>query len=518
MENTIRSKPRSKVKLLSGSLLAGILVATFAARTLGEDGPVKLLPPQVGTFLEYGKVVEGSRFEAYGSEGDISNTNISRNAAWITQNVMVQERLEISAGISGLFWYSLPETEGLPHTRTVKFATGLSGASATYAFGNLENPYLKLQMGFFPYKVNPDARNLGEYLFRSGTYPGYLWTGGWTILNTAVYGANGIKSSFDFLNHELKVDANLFIERDIEPNLDVSPSFVVNYNHGDVFEVGGGAVFSHYIPSNSKKVTPKVRENAYYFDPVRNRNMPLPQNEFNKPGLALNDTMVVDISNPKYGTALAPNDPRFVEGEQNKYISAAENGVPNSKLSYYTYKGIKVMARASINPLKLLANDMFEEGAGKIYSEIALLGVKDYPFYYEKKSERMPIMFGFNIPTFKLLDNLSIEAEHYKSPFLNSIKTSFNYVIPVWDLPTDPARKITQPDPGTYLDSSMQLKNQFWYWSVYAKKTIAPGFTLFGQVAKDHSRGLNYLGNPSYQPFIQKDKDWYWAFRLQFAI
>lgn len=29
-------------------------------------------------------------------------------------------------------------------------------------------------MGYFPYKFNPDATNLGEFLFRTGTYPLYL--------------------------------------------------------------------------------------------------------------------------------------------------------------------------------------------------------------------------------------------------------------------------------------------------------------------------------------------------------
>jgi hypothetical protein len=516
---------RARARSFPGGLWAGLLLACIPAGSFAEENPIKFRPVQLGTFTEYGKVVEGSHFEAYGSDGDISNTNISRVAAWLTQNVKVHERLEISAGISGLFWYSLPENEGLPHTRTVKFATGISGASGTYTFGDLDNPHAKLQMGYFPYKVNPDARNLGEYLFRSGTYPGYLWTGGWTILNTAYYGANGINGAFSFLDGKLKIDANIFMERDIEPNLDLSPSIVVGYNQNGWFDVGGGAVFSHFIPSNSKKVTPKVRDNAYYYDAARKRYMPLPQNEFTKPGLVYyqpgdsrNDTMVVDTTDPRYGTTLSATDPRFKEGEQNKYISAAENGIPGNQLDYYTYKGIKLMARASVNPFMFLEPGILEEGAGKLYAEVALLGVEDYPFYYEKKIERMPVMFGFNIPTARFLDKLTIEGEYYHNRFSNSIKTSFNSVNPVWDLPTDAKRRITNPDPGQFLDSAMQAKRQDWFWSVYAKKTIVPGFALHGQAARDHSRALNYFGNPGYQPFTQTYKDWYWALRLEFAI
>ena len=42
---------------------------------------------------------------------------------------------------------------------------------------------------------------------------------------------------------------------------------------------------------------------------------------------------------------------------------------------------------------------------------MALIGVKNYPGWYsERPEERMPIMAGFNFPTFKILDVLSIEV------------------------------------------------------------------------------------------------------------
>jgi hypothetical protein len=207
-----------------------------------------------------------------------------------------------------------------------------------------------------------------------------------------------------------------------------------------------------------------------------------------------------------------------VDGKVTQYYTAEESGVPNSQLKYYTFQGVKLMGRVAIDPLKALGSDMLEPGAGRLYGEVAVLGVKDYPFYYDKIAERMPVMFGFNIPTFKILDQLSVEVEHYKSSFANSIKTEFNFVYPIWDLPIDAKRGITTPDPGAFLDSSMQVKGREWYWSVYAKRTIVPGLAIYGQVAHDHTRVMNYFANPSYQPYIQADKDWYWAIRLESAI
>jgi hypothetical protein len=499
---------------LGGLAAAAALLASAPVRA--EDGPlVKFHPIHIGAFTEYGKIVEGSRVEAYGSFGVITNQSLTTSCAWLVQSATVNDRLDIDAGISGLFWYSFPVSDGLPHTRLIKFATGVPVADAVYSFGDLESPWLKLQMGLFGYKYNPDATNLGEYLYRSGTYPGYLWTGGWVLTNAARYNANGIRAGFEFLDHRLKLDVNFLIERDIEPNFDISPSVVGSYNVGGFFEVGAGAVFAHYIPANADKVTPKDRANAYYHDPVRNRDLPLPQFEHNKPGLEIGDTLIVDAADPKAGQPLSQTDPRFVEGKVTQYYTAADNGIPNSQLDYYTFKGIKLMGRASLDVLKPLNVEMLEPGAGKIYAEVAVLGLENQPFYYEKIGERMPMMFGFNIPTFKILDQLSVEVERYKSPFANSIKTEFNNTLPIWDLPLNAKG---ETDPGMFLDSNMAVKGRDWYWSVYARKTFVPGLSLYGQIAHDHTRVMNYFANPSYQPFIQEKKDWYWALRLESAI
>jgi hypothetical protein len=505
---------------------AMLMLATAALAVVpahSADGPqVKLQPMHLGAFTEYGKVVEGSHVEAYGSDDIVTDQSMTRTCAWLMDEAMIGDRLSIQAGISGLFWYSLPQQNGLPHTRLIKFATGVPVAQSVYSFGDLESPYLKLHMGLFGYKYNPDAMNLGEYLFRSGTYPGYLWTGGWTLLNSNNYSANGIQGAFDFLDHRLKVDVNFFIERDIEPNFDISPSIVASYKTG-IFEVGAGSVFAHLIPASSKDVTPETRDNAYYYDPVRHREMPLPQAEANRPGLSPGDTL---INNAKAGTPLADNDPRKTKTVVKYYSSDSTSpnfsGIPNSQLKYYTFQGVKLMGRVSIDPLKVLNSDMLEPGAGKLYAEIAVLGVKNYPFYYEKITERMPIMVGFNIPTFKLLDQLTVEGEYYKSPFANNIKPEFGIVLPAWQLPDIPnADANNPPDPAqAFVDSSLAQKG--WknsvFWSIYARRTILPGLTLTGQIAHDHTRIINYMANPSYQPFIGHWKDWYWAIRLESAI
>src|SRR5690606_35616763 len=81
----------------------------------------------------------------------------------------------------------------------------------------------------------------------------------------------------------------------------------------------------------------------------------------------------------------------------------------SGNVGYYTFRGFKTMARVSLDIGALAGLDMVRPGEFKLYSEVALLGVEDQPFYYEDKLERLPVMAGIRLPTFGLLDRLSVE-------------------------------------------------------------------------------------------------------------
>jgi hypothetical protein len=517
-------------------LIAALVLLGFFPILAAEEASVDIKPMKFGTYTTYG-IINGSPIESYGGGPDpIDNQAFTRVAVWMMSQATVNERLNISAGVGGLFWYSAPVVEGLPHTRIVKFGPGINLAAGVYNFGDPESPFLKLHMGLFPHKYNPDTKNLGEYLFRSGTYPGYLWTGGWSILNSAGYLAKGIRTEFSFLENSLKLDGTFYVERDIEPSFDISPGLLISYNIGNIFEIGGGIVFSHLISSDKEKVTPKKRENSYfldtelynvapseyYLDTLRNTELPVPQIEWNKPGLEFygigdprSDTLVVLASDPRAGTRLPQTDPRYKELEDENimpaYYSIEDNGIPESMLNYYTFNGQKIMGRISLKPQGFLQSDILGPDDLNLYAEVSLLGVKDYPFFYDKKSERMPIMIGFNLPGFKFIDIISLEVEYIKTRFRNHFYTSFDKVIPIWTM---------EEDAGEFIDSNLTVTDNEWFWTLYVKKTVMPHFVILGQIAHDHLRTFDYWGNPNYEPFSQKGpfNDWYWAIRAEFGI
>ena len=106
------------------------------------------------------------------------------------------------------------------------------------------------------------------------------------------------------------------------------------------------------------------------------------------------------------------------------------------------------MARLSVDPKGFLPSgfkDMCGNEDFKIYAEAAILGftnitaykdsmdpntglpvpgkfaIDSSKNYYSRISQRIPVMFGFTLPTFKLLDYLSAEWEWYGWPFAPSL-------------------------------------------------------------------------------------------------
>jgi hypothetical protein len=383
----------------------------------------------------------------------------------------------------------------------------------------LKFPWLTLKFGAFPYAYS-DSKNLGGHLFTGGTYPGALTGNFWNMIDGNYYRAQGMMGRFSFFENALNVDATAFFEHGIEPNYNLSPGIVASYNIGGFAEIGAGAVFSHLLAWDEDAVTPKKRNNAYMGDTR------LAESEWLKPGLEANDPLIVeDSTDPRYGTKVTTPRPDLeAKGIPVEYVTRAENGIANSQLEYYTFKGTKVMGRLAIKPFS------FGENLNRVslYTEVTLLGVKDYPFFYEKKADRMPFMFGVNLP---LPGGFEIggEAEHYKNKFMNNVRTAYEEVLPQWrekpgDFFVDSLNADGTPagnGQGGFLETTRPTtshNNGEWFWSVTAKKTIFGKLNLSAKMAHDFLRLYNFFGNPSDEPAFQHDYGWYMVFKTEVNI
>ncbi|MEO7427634.1 MAG: hypothetical protein ABI036_20790 [Fibrobacteria bacterium] len=500
----------------------GILVALNFA----DDFKVEVSPVHFGAFSYVGVIeARGDTSKSYGTTGEpIRNQPYSRFGGWVGMDATIEDRTEVSVLLAMMTFNSLPLTTGSPFTRMQSLGSNLGYGFISHKLGDPKSPWLTIKAGAFPYGYS-NSKNLGGYLFTGGTYPGTLTGNFWTLIDGNDYAAQGAMGHFSFLEDALKIDATLFFEHGLEPNYDLSPGIVASYNLLGLVEIGAGAVFSHLIAWDEKAVTPKLRSNSYTGSNTSGQRLPV--SDWNKPGLESTDTLIVQPGDPRLTTGTVDPNTRpdlTAKGLPVKYYTAAENGTPNSQLEYYTFRGTKVMGRIAVTPFTI------GDAAKKVslYSEVNLLGVQDYPFFYEKKSERMPIMIGANIPLPGGYE-VTAEAEHYKNKFQNNVHTVYEFVVPQWEESQssffEPARDANgSPIPdgnGGFVPSTTPRdshENGEWFWNFEAKKTFYDHITFTGKVAHDFLRLYNFFGNPSSNPVFEHNYGWYFAFKSQIAF
>jgi hypothetical protein len=169
----------------------------------------------------------------------------------------------------------------------------------------------------------------------------------------------------------------------------------------------------------------------------------------------------------------------------------------------YTHAGTKLMARAAFDPKPLFG---WQRPAARdlvVYGEAAVLGTKNYAIHYEEFKERVPLMAGFYLPVFGLLDFLCVEVEWYGSPHRNNpYNDGIPFVHDNYALPEE---------PGAADD---------WKWAVSAQKSIEKGFSIAARAANDHLRvddGTGaYVNDPEERTVSLKD--WYWSVLVSYSF
>lgn len=454
-------------------------IGLLAGASAGSDSTrVLAMPLSMITQVDAGELVDGHVVDQR-----LSNQFLQRTSVWLTQELVIMEHLSVKAGIGGVFWYAIPEGEivgDAAHKNLTRFGPGISQIEATYAFGDVEHPVASLQMGLFPYKYNSDAMNLGEYLLRSGTYPGTLSTGGWNIVSKASYMMQGLRLNVSLWDGKFKSDFLMPLERDIAPMGDISPAYVATVNAVPGLELGAGAECNHCIPFKPSLTSP--------------HKLADPNDPSGNPGNAY----------------IVPN-PEVAARDTMPYV--------RDTTRFYTFMGVKLMGRVSLDPKAYFpeAGSLMSPEDLKLFAEIAVLGVKNYPFYYEDITKRMPVMFGCNLPTFKLLDILSFQMEYYGSDFPNSTYDLFYFQLPIVS-GVDKGGIQTQ-DPNKFDMKNSAIRRDNWKWSVYANKEIVSGIHLYAQVASDHLRVPGFDLKPSWTEITDRNgKDWYYLVRLEMGI
>jgi hypothetical protein len=489
-------------------LFCALISLVFFSYGYAETGLVQLpeglvLKPFAYGHFEFGQIPRGSlnslTNKSVGADSMIINHGwVEDQLATIGLDAVYKEHLEIKICLLTQLYFSYPFVD-LANSRMTKNSTQAVAIDDAYAqiyYGNADAPFIRGQVGFFKYKYNPDARNLGEYLFRTGTYP-IVFSMGFDFPQARLLGlrletnGGGINKRLDGLKLE-----GLLTSATLPPTMVWSAAAIAKYDilNRHFIDIGAGIDFSNVLNVYNNQTYPTYIGYDKEGDPVT----------------------------PRYGNA------RYISD-----IQIDDLGNLDTVYGYYTFAGTKIMGRISIDPKFLLPKKFtifgktfaFGENDLKFYAEADIIGLKSYPDSgfanadsrtlelvapsYNNWKEKMPVALGINVPTFKVLDVLNIEMEYFGAEYYNDATalTSMGSN----PLPYDWQGKMS--DSPTY-------KKSKWKWSAYAKRTFFDGhFGVVIQVARDHLM----LASASYDYQDQAEtlvtsKDWWWAFKTSWMF
>lgn len=438
-------------------------------------------------FYEFGSIMKGLEL----ATDTITNQWVQRFGGTFDLEAKRGDHLELYFGTGSIFWHAVPLVVGNSAAKVFYGDAILTKAFTQFTIGDKEDPFVVGKLGYFPVKYG-NARNLGEYLFRTGTYPSFIVTGnGYTAVNTTATAVLGTQWSQRFssgLSHDLFITS----ERQSYPLHDLSLTYLAQYK-GGFLNAGLGVQFDRLIPVKPSITTPTEEKNTWF--------------EYNGRKMA---------NNPEYYQMLAlgaTHDGRAEDAARwnadkalvDSLRKAWEDGTAaKPKMNKYSFRGIKPLAMASLNFGALFREGLFRDDQWTLYFEAALMGLENRPIYYENRMDRLVATVGINIPTFGALDNLNFELEHCTSPYVNGYRNAREGNIPLPDYNYD---QINGYDPEDWHGDD-------WKWSVYMGRKIIDGFQVQAQAASDHLRGRRYTRVVSENSLLVDSPHWYYAIKL----
>jgi len=300
------------------SVVISFLISVFSLNALSQTETGKFSKPVGYAALESGQLV---RYKYKGEDFRYS----WRQRAYVNMGTEMQmsERFKVSGGLSAFMWYNtFPKERNNDNLNFDEkhIDLGITSAEGIYSFGDVQHPMLELSGGIFEYKYNPNSRNLGEYLFRSGAYPNFILGD----FDYSMAQLTGVKISGNWLGG-WQNDLLLTTESDIWPHFDMNLSYLTHYGFGKFLDVGAGFSLTNIISVDADKTTP---------------------------------------------------NPNLIKARNGDAADIYHGYVVGTDTLFYTFKSTKIMGRMTFDPLASSRSETFGPEDLKIYAEVAVLGLE----------------------------------------------------------------------------------------------------------------------------------------------
>ncbi len=458
--------------------VAGLLSASVAEGTdTANSSGINALGLRFSGFLssEFGQMENPYMLSQSTPHQDIMRTYVNFGVSR-----QVGDQFKIEAAVEGKMYYNTfnqNEKGGVEgfFLPAMYYAFYFDRAFGNLYLGDAAAPYLQFTLGYFPFKYNPDSRDLGEYLYRSGCYPAVLFN----TFDFPLARLLGLKVSSD-LGGWLHQDLLLTASTDMPPFFDLNLGYIATCDFVKIFNFGIGGMYQSLVPEDQNATSPH--------------------------------TEVIGA-------------PPATNGNAYNVVTDSNGAVVSA--DYYTAAGLKLMARFTFDAKRIFCQhcDDFgflgKEGL-KLYGEAAILGVQDYkssqdnPYGYDTLMHKLPIMLGLNLPSFdfgkfSIFDIFTGQFEYYGCTYPNNYqyKDQATY------------QPVPVPSSQIHLEEHNYASLDNWKFAIYAKKSFSNGLFLVGQIASDHIRNESPVNN-----FYDSEeslrtiwnKSWWWVLRVGYKF
>lgn len=451
-------------------------------------------------WLQFGRVMHSS--DTLDRTYNYNDNWFQSSGAQFTVLADIDQNWEGAMGLGGFQVHNGQGTEFSALTTSLGFSPFITEARITYFLDDKESSPLELTFGLFPYHYNRDVKNLGQYLFRGPVYPGFLISEfESSSIDTTVANMLGMQARHRIGN--FTHDLILRSETELPPVFDFSLGYLAQIDFGGILELGMGVNFHRLMPIKGDLTN-------------------------------LRDRDIFPVRNPNAGAG--PYDGSYAHvSTDTSIIPAAQRATPDDSLqvirdtTFLSHQGAKLMGRMAFHPGRLLESDLIGPNDFKLYTEIGVIGVRNYKGVYPDIKQRIPVLFGFNIPTFRLLDEAALEVEWYGAPYRNDYYRLVNETSPV---PVSNSGLGREADAFGRLDGDStvvfgdpfdveNMRKDNWKWSLYLAKTFQNHVRFSMQVANDHFRPNTLATDAKSAQFNTATttlKDWNLMFRLGFLF
>jgi hypothetical protein len=332
-----------------------------------------------------------------------------------------------------------------------------------YSFlGDPKAPFAQAAVGFFPYKYNPDVKNLGEFLFRTSTYPLYF-NNDFDFPRARMLGIRLSGNSQNLFSAvQVKMDALFFSELEFYPTQGWGLAGIASCTILKGIEIGGG-ISGHNLFSVYNSMT----------------------------GTGFDQR---DLITPHHGSYFIKTDSSTVIVE----------GAPTTiyDTTFYSFKGLKAMARLAFDPKVFFNSSLFGPNDLRVYAEACLVGIANQGEYYKYPENRIPVAFGINLPGFKVIDMVNVEFEYLNTDHPLNWTQVYRLQLPI-------------PVEATSENDLSYTRNP-WKWSIFIEKRFLKHIGIKAQVSRDHYVPKAYTAiYENRGEFLKRWNDWMWMLKTE---